>query len=273
MPIEEQELLERIEHALADLRLPRMRERLHSWLAEPRQEKSRLAWLWELVEPQLACRRENRIERRFQESRLPDRKTLDGFDFRFQPTLDRDLVADLATLEFMQQGTNVLLAGTSGTGKSHLAKALGLLACLNNRRVRYSSSAAMLAHLNASLADDSLAVALQDYVRPELLIVDEIGLEQVERTVATRAGLFQKVLFPRYDQVRSTILTSNIPWDEWGAYLGDHLGATAILDRLVHRSHVIVINGPSYRDQEHKLQTAARRAAKADPKRKQASSR
>lgn len=269
MPIQEQELLERIEHALADLRLPRMHERLRSLLAEPRPDMSRLAWLWELVEPQLARRRENRIERRFQESRLPDRKTLDSFDFPFQPTLDRDLVGELATLEFMKHGTNVLLAGTSGTGKSHLAKALGLLACMNNRRVRYSTSAAMLAHLNASLADDSLALALHDYVRPELLVLDEIGLEQVERTAATRAGLFQKVLFPRYDQERSTILTSNIPWDEWGTYLGDHLGATAILDRLVHRSHVIVINGPSYRDREHKLQTAARRAAKARPRRNQ----
>jgi DNA replication protein DnaC len=110
----------------------------------------------------------------------------------------------------------------------------------------------MLSRLTMSLADDSLTHALKPYTRAELLVVDEVGLEQVERNEARRSGLMQKVLLPRYNEQRSTVITSNIPWESWGDYLGDHLGATALVDRLLHHSHVIVINGPSYRDWEHK---------------------
>ena len=99
------------------------------------------------------------------------------------------------------------------------------------------------------------------WVHVEHLVVDEVGLEQVERSEARRSGLMQKVLLPRYNQQRSTIITSNIPWESWGDYLGDHLGATALVDRMVHHSHVIVINGPSYRDWEHKQEVAAARVA------------
>lgn len=203
-------------------------------------------------------RLEGRIERRIRESRLPARKTLDVFDFDFQPKLDRDLVKELATLRFLDQGINVLLAGMSGTGKSHIAMALALAACADNRRVRYTTSAKMLGTLNAALPDGSLERTLRQYTLPELLVIDEIGLEQVERSVASRAGLMQKVLLPRHER-RSTIVTSNIPWDSWGEYLGDHLGATALLDRLIHHSHIVVINGPSFRDHEHKKDVSRER--------------
>jgi DNA replication protein DnaC len=203
-------------------------------------------------------RLEARIERRIRESKLPARKTLEAFDFDFQPDLDRDLVLELAMLRFLDQGFNVLFAGMTGTGKSHLAMALALTACTANRRVRYTTSAHMLGALNLALATDTLEETLTEYTRPELLVIDEVGLEQVERGVASRAGLLQKVLLPRYAPPRSTIVTSNIPWASWGDYLGDQLGAAAVLDRLLHNSHVIVINGPSYRDHIHKKQVAER---------------
>jgi DNA replication protein DnaC len=174
--------------------------------------------------------------------RLPVRKTFEAFNFGFQPKLDNDLILELATLRFVAQGKNVLLAGMSGTGKSHIALALGFIACAANRRVLYTTSADMLARLNMSLADDTLAQALKPHTRAELLVIDEVGLEQVERSEARRSGLIQKVLLPRYNEQRSTIITSNIPWEGWG----DYLGATALVDRLRHHSHVI--NGPSYRD-------------------------
>jgi DNA replication protein DnaC len=240
-----------------------MRRSVDDLLASPpREDLSRPEWLWRLLEPQVRERLEGRIERRIRESRLPARKTLESFDFDFQPKLDRDLVLELATLRFLDQGLNVLLAGMSGTGKSHLAMALALAACADNRRVRYTTSAQMLSTLNAALADGSLETVLSQYVRPDLLVVDEVGLEQVERSVASRAGLMQKVLLPRHEH-RSTIVTSNIPWESWGEYLGDHLGAGALLDRLVHHSHVIVINGPSYRDHEHKKDVKQKRQAAA----------
>lgn len=242
---------------LATLRLVIMRQTLETELASPDADLCRLEWLWKILEPQVRTRLERRIERRIKEARLPARKTLDAFDFSFQPELNKSMVMELATLRFMDEGVNVLLAGMSGTGKSHLAMALGLAACVDNRRVRYTTSADMLTALHASLADDTLHEALAHYVRPELLIIDEVGLEQVERLSPIRSGLYQKVLFPRYEKRRATAITSNIPWEAWGEYLDDHLGAAAILDRLIHRSRVIIINGPSYREHIHKQEIQA----------------
>ena len=253
------ELLIHLHDALGVLGLGELRRALDETIAEPTKDESRLAWLWRLVEPQLRRRLESRAERRISEARLPVRKTFESFNFGFQPKLDKDLVMELATLRFVAQGKNVLLAGMSGTGKSHIALALALLACAANRRVVYTTSADMLSRLHMSLADDTLAMALQPYTRAELLVIDEVGLEQVERNEARRSGLMQKVLLPRYNHQRSTVITSNIPWESWGDYLGDHLGATALVDRLLHHSHVIVINGPSYRDWEHKQEVGTGR--------------
>jgi DNA replication protein DnaC len=257
------ELLNHLHDGLAALGLGELRRALDETIAEPVQDESRLAWLWRLVEPQLRLRIESRAERRIREARLPVRKTFEAFRFGFQPKLDKDLILELATLRFVAQGKNVLLAGMSGTGKTHIALALGLLACAANRRVLYTTSADMLVRLNMSLADDTLAQALKPYTRAELLILDEVGLEQVERSEARRSGLMQKVLLPRYNQQRSTIITSNIPWEGWGDYLGDQLGATVLVDRLLHHSHVIVINGPSYRDWEHQQDVGATALATA----------
>ena len=257
------ELLTHLHDALGVLGLGELRRALDETIAEPPKDDSRLAWLWRLVEPQLGRRLESRAERRIREARLPVRKTFESFNFGFQPKLDKDLVMELATLRFVAQGKNVLLAGMSGTGKSHIALALALLACAANRRVVYTTSADMLSRLNMSLADDTLTKALQPYTRAELLVIDEVGLEQVERNEARRSGLMQKVLLPRYNNQRSTVITSNIPWEGWGDYLGDHLGATALVDRLLHHSHVIVINGPSYRDWEHKQDAGTVRATTA----------
>lgn len=251
------ELLKKILNALDILQLPELRRALEAVLEAPIANDDRLAWLWRLLEPQLRRRLEGRVERRIRDSRLSERKTFEAFDFAFQPTLDRNLILELATLRFIDQGKNLLLAGMSGTGKSHIAKALALTACTANRRVFYTTSADMLARLNASLADGTLmASAIKPYVRAELLVVDEVGLEQVERKEASRSGLMQKVLMPRYNDRRSTIITSNIPWEAWGEYLDDHLGATAIIDRLLHHSCVIAINGPSYREWAHRQDTA-----------------
>ena len=250
--------LQQILEGLDTLRLGEVRRALETALDEPAPNEDRLTWLWHLLEPQVRQRLERRVERRIREARLPERKTFEAFDFTFQPELDRDLILEIATLRFIDQGKNLLLAGMSGTGKSHIAKALALSACAANRRVLYTTSADMLTRLNASLADGTLMrTAIKPYLRAELLVIDEVGLEQVERKEARRSGLMQKVLLPRYNEQRSTIITSNIPWEAWGEYLDDHLGATAILDRLLHHSHVIVINGPSYREWAHRQESEA----------------
>jgi DNA replication protein DnaC len=247
--------LARLKQVLAHLRRQPAYSRLEQTLAAP-PAQSRLDWILGWLEPEANRRREERVERRFKKSKLPARKTLDAFDFDFQPNLSRDQVMDLATLAFVKTGHNVLLAGNSGTGKSHLALSLALLACMADLDVRYTTCSDMLLTLNASLADDSLPKALKRYTLPAVLLIDEVGLEQVERQAAARAGLMQKVVLPRYERRRSTLITSNIDWDMWGDYFNDHLGAAALIDRLLHRSHVIVIEGPSYRNNEHEREVA-----------------
>jgi DNA replication protein DnaC len=244
-----------------------MHKALLAALESPTPGDDRLAWLWRLLEPQLHRRIEGRFERRLRESRLPARKTFAEFDFLFQPGLDRDLVMELATLRFIKQGKNLLLAGFSGTGKSHIGMAICLNGCAENLRVLYTTSADMLAELNASLADGTLEEALKPYVNADMLMIDEVGMEQVERKDACRSGFMQKVLLPRYNEQRSTIITSNIDWAAWGDYLDDHLGATALLDRLLHRCHVIVIKGPTWRGHVHDQEVEA--AAKTKKERRE----
>jgi len=227
--------------------------------------------LLRLFEAQVRAQRERRIERRIRESKLPERPTLETFDFDFQPDLDRALVLELATMGFVSRRQGVILAGKSGTGKSHIAKALALRGCREDYRVRYTTAADMLATLYASLADDSLDLKLKRYIRPELLVIDELGFDRLEQEDARNAALFFKVIDGRYNK-RSTVLTSNIDFEQLGYYLGDPLVTTSIIDRMVHHSTVITINGPSWRLKESEelnkrsANDNAEGSAKAKPK-------
>lgn len=246
------ELLERLRDALTQLRLPEMAAQLEVELKSgSHPDEDWLHRLWRLVEPQLIGRRERACRYRLREAQLPAPKTLDGFNFNFQPKLDRDRVMQLTTLDFVRRGENLLVAGMSGTGKSHICIALGYLACAAGIRTRYTTSAEMLSTLAASLATGTLSEALKSYTRPPLLIIDEVGLDRPERDKTPDAQLFYKVIRPRYQAPHSTILTSNIKWDDWGAYLGDDVATVAILDRLVEHGHLLTINGPSYRAYQH----------------------
>ena len=246
------ELLERIRKALLELGLRVMAEHLDQEIRSgPVEADSRLDFLWRIVEPQLRQRRERAVERRVKAARFPAYKSLDDFDFDFQPGLDRSRIQELASLDFVQQGQNLLVAGMSGTGKSHICIAIGYLACVAGYRVRYTTSADMLQTLNASLATGSLGDAIKPYTRPDLLVLDEVGLDHPERETTRDAQLFYRVVRARYDAARSTAITSNIEWDDWGNALGDDVATVAILDRLIHHGHLVTIEGPSYRAAEH----------------------
>jgi DNA replication protein DnaC len=194
---------------------------------------------------------ERRIERRIKDSKLPERKLLSDFDFAFQKGIEKSQIMELATLSFVERKQGLILAGSSGTGKSHIAKALLLIGCTKLYRCRYTTAANMLKDLMASLADGSLEQKLKCYTRPDILLIDEVGFDRLEQESARNASLFFKVIDQRYCKA-STLLTTNIDFKGLGDYLGDPVITTAIVDRIVHHSIILHIQGPSWRVNESK---------------------
>jgi len=232
-----------------------------------KQNLAPAAVLERLLEIEAVSLVERRIDRRIRESKLPERKLLADFDFKFQTGIDQRQVMELATLGFVERKQWLILAGTSGAGKSHIAKALLLLACQSLYRCRYTTASFMLRDLLSGLADDSLENKLKTYVRPDILLIDEIGFDRLEQESSRNASLFFKIIEGRYCK-NTTILTTNIDFKALGEYLGDPVVTTAIVDRMVHHAVIINIDGPSYRIHESKRlnQTSRRKDATRKPK-------
>lgn len=203
------------------------------------------------------ARTERRAERRIKEAKLPDRKLLADFDFDFQKNIDKRQIMDLATLEFAKRKQGLVFAGNSGTGKSHIAKALLLIGCRQNYRCRYVTAATMLKELLAGRADNSLDKKLKSFLAPEILLIDEVGFDRLEQHDAANACLFHKVIDGRYCKA-STIITTNIDFKQLGDYLGDPVITTATVDRMIHHSIIISIEGPSWRLHESRQLNSAK---------------
>jgi DNA replication protein DnaC len=195
-----------------------------------------------VLEEELAVRDERRF-RGLRLSKLPHHKTLDEYDFAFQPELDPRKIRDLATLAFVQAKANVALLGPPGVGKTHIAVALAVAACRAGFTVHFTSLDDMVRHLTAADAIRRLTRKLHTDLRPNVLVIDEVGYQPLERA---QANLVFQVISKRYEK-GSTLLTSNKSFGEWGQVFGDEVLATAILDRLLHHCDVVAINGPSYR--------------------------
>lgn len=258
------DVLERARDLLEQLRMKKALELLDELLPDDHAQRiAVLRCIEQLLRAEVDDRRERRIERRLKAARLPDHPTLQSFDFDFQPTLDRELIMDLATLSWVDRREDLVLIGQSGVGKSHIGKALCLIGCSQQRRVRYTTCADMLTELFASLADGSLSEALKPYTRPTLLLIDDLGYDPIEQDQARDAQLLYKVLEARHGQ-RSTIITSNLPIDAWADYLGDHYLTVALLDRLLYNATAITIEGPSYRLAHHKKRQRQRQGQPTD---------
>jgi DNA replication protein DnaC len=239
--------LSRIKDSLKTLRLKEIAGALDDELARAAQKSSPPTDLLErLFTLEANALIQRRIERRIKESKLPERKLLADFDFTFQKGVDKAQIMQLAKLDFIGRKQGVIIAGNSGTGKSHIAKALLLLGCRKIYRCRYTTAADMLKELMAGLADGTLNKKLKDYVNPDILLIDEVGFDRLEQQDAGNANLFHKVIDGRYCKA-STMLTTNIDFKELGDYLGDPVITTAIVDRMVHHSIIINIEGPSWR--------------------------
>jgi DNA replication protein DnaC len=256
--------LSRIRNSLKILRLNEIARFLDDELARAAQDSSPPTDLLErLLTLQANALIQRRIERRIKESKLPDKKLLTDFDFTFQKGVDKTQIMELAKLDFVGRKQGVIIAGNSGTGKSHIAKALLLLGCRETYRCRYTTAADMLKELMASLADDTLDKKLKSYVSPDILLIDEVGFDRLEQQDASNANLFYKVINGRYCK-GSTMVTTNIDFKELGDYLGDPVITTAIVDRMVHHSIIINIEGPSWRMKEsRKLNSSSERKEKS----------
>lgn len=243
------DLRERLLEYFQTLRIPVSSDELDAALAQAEKERwSALEFVSRLIGPQADQRRQRAIERRIRDARFHEPKALEGFDWLFNAkAIDRAQIESLAAGEFVRRGNNLVIAGQSGVGKSHIVQAVGRAACVWGYRVRYTTSADLLRDLTASLADHSLPQRLRYYSNFELLIIDEFGFDKIERAESAQAAsLLYKVIDSRGPQ-RSTAMVTNISFEAWADYLGDAPLAMAILDRLVDGAMVLKIAGRSYR--------------------------
>ena len=236
--------LERLNEQLGKLRLTKSRERLEAVLQDAAdKELSYADFLDQLLTEELASKTAKNITMRTNLARFPFVKSLEAFEFGYQPSLDKKQVNTLASCHFIEHGENVVILGPPGVGKTHLSVGLGLKAIEHGYRVLFTTAANMIATLTKALAEGKLEDKLKMYTVPRLLIVDEIGYLPIDQA---GANLFFQLISRRYEK-GPVILTSNQSFGSWGEVFGDRVIATAILDRVLHHAITINIRGNSYR--------------------------
>ena len=249
-----------IRSMLADLKMPGSLEAVDGILGDI--DGGRLAAtdaINRLLSAQITLRNNRRLQAAMRSSRLPAVKTLESFEFSFQPSIKREQIESLHELGFIDRKENVVLLGPPGVGKTHLAISLAVAAAQRGRRVYYGTLIDLITSLEEAQAAGHLTRRLAVLTHPSLLVVDEIGYLPINHT----ALLFFQLMNRRYERA-STVLTSNKGFEEWGEVLGDEVMAAALIDRVVHHCHLVNIRGNSYRMREH---TELYRALQSDVER------
>jgi DNA replication protein DnaC len=238
-----------LDRALRKLRLSGMADVLETRLRQAQSEKmAPLDIVSALVCDELQRRQDRLFERRTKQARFRDpERSLDSFDFDFNKKMNRALVYELATARFIAQREDALFLGPPGTGKSHLAQAIGRAAILQGYRVLYREAHALIEEIADAALDGTRRDYFDDLTTVPLLIIDDIGMRKLPNTAAED---LLEVVMRRYERA-STLLTSNRPVDDWGKLLGDTAAVTALLDRLLHHGHVLKCGPRSWRTKTH----------------------
>ena len=240
-----------LQHHLKKLRLPTFQSE-YSKLARQcaAENKDHVQYLLRLCELELIERERRMIERRIKAAKFPATKSLDSFDFKTIPSLNKVLTMELARCEYVGKRQNIIALGPSGTGKTHIALGLGLAACQKGLKVRFTTAAALVHEMIEAVDERRLQRHQKQLAAQELLIIDELGFVPLSKT---GAELLFEVISQRYER-GSIIITSNLPFDEWTEVFGSERLTGATLDRLTHHVHMLEMNGESYRLNQSRAQ-------------------
>ena len=249
-----------LQHHLKALKLPTILSECEKVAGRCATENmDHLAFLLQLCELELIDRERRASDRRLKAAQFPNHKTLDSFEFKSQPSLNRLLITELLRGEYIDRRENILLVGNSGTGKTHVATALGIAACGQGKRVRFYRVTELITELMEAREERTLLRLKKQLSKLDVLILDELGYVPASKV---GAELLFDVISTAYERL-SVIVTTNLPFEHWTEVLGSERLTGAALDRLTHRCHILEASGDSYRLQDAKRRR--RRANRSSP--------